>query len=103
MTKGEQTEAEDAVKDLESWAKRFTEIGIYGLSMTHEEVNDLAISIGLLLAERRGLREALRDAEVGLQFAGADIEIAEGDFVPTPTLALRNVRTALQGKGGGGE
>ena len=64
MTKGEQmksdqSEAEAAVKDLESWAKRFTEIGIYGLSMTHEEVNDLAISLHLLLAERRGFVEAL--------------------------------------------
>jgi hypothetical protein len=37
---------------------------------------------------------ALLDAEAGLEFAGADKEIY-GEFIPTPTLALRAVREAL--------
>jgi hypothetical protein len=41
------------------------------------------------------LVQALKEAEVGLRFACADVAVAEGDFVPTPTLALRSVRAAL--------
>jgi hypothetical protein len=41
------------------------------------------------------LVDALREAEAGLEFAGADREIPEGDFVPSPTLALRNIRAML--------
>lgn len=40
------------------------------------------------------LRAALIEAEAGLIFAGADVEPA-GDFVPSPTAALRIVRAAL--------
>ena len=48
-----------------------------------------------LIAAAPELLEALREAEVGLEFAGADKTIAEGDFIPTPTLALRAVRAAI--------
>lgn len=41
------------------------------------------------------LMEALREAEAGLEFAGADIDIPEGDFVPSPTVSLRAVRAAI--------
>ena len=40
------------------------------------------------------LRVALLEAEAGLIMAGADVE-PSGDFVPSPTAALRIVRTAL--------
>jgi hypothetical protein len=40
-------------------------------------------------------RSVLLEAEAGLEFAGADKEPA-GQFVPSPTLALRIVREALQ-------
>lgn len=41
------------------------------------------------------LLAALEDAEAELVALGADKFVAEGDFVPSPTLALRNVRAAL--------
>lgn len=54
-----------------------------------------------LMAAAPGMLEALLDAEAGLLFAGADIEVPEGDFIPTPTLALRSVRAAIaKAKGG---
>lgn len=63
---------------------------------------DLLRVIERLKAENTGLQsrndellEALREARVGLLFAGADQKIQPGDFVPTPTLALRAVRAAL--------
>ena len=40
------------------------------------------------------LRVALLEAEAGFIMAGADVE-PSGDFVPSPTAALRIVRTAL--------
>ena len=40
------------------------------------------------------LRAALLEAEAGLIMAGADVE-PSGDFVPSPTAALRIVRAAL--------
>ena len=54
-----------------------------------------------LIAAAPELLEALREAEVGLEFAGADKTIAEGDFIPTPTLALRAVRAAIAKATGG--
>jgi len=39
--------------------------------------------------------EALKEAEAGLEFAGAEKEIPEGDFIPAPTLSLRIVRAAI--------
>ncbi len=51
-----------------------------------------------LVAENKRLREALEDAEAALVYCGADIAVSGDDFVPTPTLALRNVRAALQGE-----
>lgn len=57
-----------------------------------------------LIANRARLEEAaeaLHEAEVGLEFAGADKDIPEGEFVPTPTLALRNVRTTIAKLKGG--
>lgn len=41
------------------------------------------------------LVEALKQAEAGLEFAGADQMKPTGDFVPTPLLALRAVRAAI--------
>lgn len=38
---------------------------------------------------------ALREAEAGLEFAGADKLMPAGEFVPAPLLALRAVRAAL--------
>lgn len=47
------------------------------------------------------LVQALREAEAGLEFAGADKPVADGEFVPAPTLALRAVRAALAEAEGG--
>jgi len=52
-----------------------------------------------LTATLPDLVEALREAEAGLLFAGADKTIPDGDFVPSPTLALRAVRSALSKAG----
>lgn len=38
---------------------------------------------------------ALREAESGLWFAGADVNVPRGRFIPAPTLALITVRAAL--------
>jgi hypothetical protein len=48
-----------------------------------------------LIAAAPELLQALREAEAGLEFCGADKPVAEGGFVPTPTLALRVVRAAI--------
>lgn len=48
-----------------------------------------------LIAAAPDLLQALLDAEAGLEFAGADVE-PPTDFIPTPTLALRAVRAAIQ-------
>ena len=50
---------------------------------------------------RERLVQALREAEAGLEFAGADKPVADGEFVPAPTLALRAVRAALAEAEGG--
>ena len=47
-----------------------------------------------LIAAAPDLLDALREAEAGLEFAGADKE-PEGQFVPAPTMALRIVRAAI--------
>lgn len=41
------------------------------------------------------LVDALRQAEAGLEFAGADQMAATGSFVPAPLLALRAVRAVI--------
>ena len=48
-----------------------------------------------LRAELTEALAALREAEAGLVFAGADQPVEEGAFVPAPTLALRSVRQAM--------
>lgn len=48
-----------------------------------------------LIAEAPSMLAALREAEAGLEFAGADQMVATGDFVPAPLLALRVVRAAI--------
>ena len=52
-------------------------------------------------AQRDEALKALAEAEHGLIFAGADKEIADGDFVPAPTAALRIVRAARRALTGG--
>lgn len=47
-----------------------------------------------LIAAAPELLAALREAEAGLEFAGADKE-PPTEFVPSHTLALRNVRAAI--------
>jgi hypothetical protein len=49
------------------------------------------------------LLTALREAEAGLEFAGADQLAATGDFVPAPLLALRAVRAAIAKATGGAQ
>jgi hypothetical protein len=48
-----------------------------------------------LIAQAPNMLNALKEAEVGLEFAGADKVVPEGRFVPAPTLALRAVRAAI--------
>lgn len=39
---------------------------------------------------------ALREAEAGLECAGADKQFKDGDFVPSPTLALWCIRKVFK-------
>jgi hypothetical protein len=50
----------------------------------------------LLISAAPDLLDALREAEAGLEFAGADKLTEVGGFAPAPLAALRIVRAAIK-------
>lgn len=61
----------------------------------YERHDETDVANARLIAAAPDMLAALKEAEAGLEFAGADKAIPEGDFVPAPTLSLRIVRTAI--------
>jgi len=61
----------------------------------HEDEADETRANARLISEAPDLLEALREAEAGLEFAGADKLTEVGGFAPAPLAALRIVRAAI--------
>ena len=67
----------------------------YHVAVASSREDDEVDANARLIAAAPDLLEALREAEAGLEFAGADKLTEVGGFAPAPLAALRIVRAAI--------